>query len=166
MPTIAGRITDIFGAKWVNFMGALGPCVLSILTPIGVRKGGVGVLIAIRTLDGAFHGCVYASLFSLYTKWFPARERANANGSLFFGGSLGSTVMYSLAGWACDTSTGWPMVYYLNSLLYIPWFILWIYYCSNDPAQNRHVSEEELQYIKTHVQQSATKVFILFCFNS
>lgn len=157
-PAIAGFITDKFGAKWVNFMGAIVPCVLSLVTPIGVRKGGVGALIAIRTIDGAFHGCVYASLFSLYTKWFTARERAMANGSTFFGGSVGSTIMYALAGWACQTDIGWPLVYYINATLYIPWMILWIYFCSNDPAENRHISPEELSFLKENVAQPAAKV--------
>ncbi|KAI2811568.1 hypothetical protein BLOT_002746 [Blomia tropicalis] len=154
VPTIAGRITDTFGAKWVNFSGAAVPCVLSLLTPIGVRYGGVGTLIAIRVIDGAFHGCVYASLFSLYTRWFPPNERVNANGSLFFGGSLGSTVMFALAGWACETSVGWPMVYYINAVLYIPWMILWIYYCSNDPASNARITQEELQFIQNNIEHT------------
>lgn len=148
-PTIAGNFTDRVGAKWVNFLGAIVPCILSLLTPIGVRKGGVGVLIAIRTIDGLFHSTVYASLFSLYIRWFSdPGERAIANGATFFGGCLGSTVMYSLAGWACSTEIGWPLVYYINAALYLPWMILWIVVVSNDPAENRFISEEELAVIK------------------
>lgn len=158
MPTIAGAITDRFGAKWVIFAGGVVPCLLSLLTPLGVRKGGVGVLIAIRIIDGGFHGCVYSSLFSLFTKWLPSNERAIANGSLFFGGSLGSSVMYALAGWAADTEIGWPLVYYVNSALYVPWFILWLYYCSNDPTTNGHVSDKELSFIQANLTQTSDKV--------
>jgi len=148
----------MFGAKWVNFAGAIVPCILSLLTPVGVRKGGVGVLIAIRVVDGAFHGCVYASLFSLYTKWLPSRERAIANGSLFFGGSLGSAIMYALAGWAASTRIGWPLIYYINAVLYAPWLLLWAYFCSNNPSENRHVSDKELEYIETALAQTSNKV--------
>lgn len=148
-PTIAGSLTDRLGAKWINFAGAAVPCLLSLLTPTGVRSGGVGVLIAIRIVDGLFHSTVYASLFSLYTRWFedPA-ERAIANGAMFFGGCLGSTVMYSLAGWACQTAIGWPLVYYINAALYLPWMLAWIAVVSDDPASNRLVGDRELAVIR------------------
>ena len=94
VPTIAGRLTDTFGGKWVAFAGALGPAILSAITPVLTRAWGAGVLIAIRTLMGAFHGCVYPAMFSLYCRWFPTSERANANAGLSFGGGLGSTVSF------------------------------------------------------------------------
>lgn len=159
IPTIAGRATDIFGGKWVAFAGALGPCILSAITPLAVRAGGgAGVLIAIRTLMGAFHGCVYPAMFSLYTKWFPVRERANANAGLSFGGGLGSTVMYLLGGWLCGTEVGWPAVFYANTVLYIPWMVLWLWCCTNDPSENRLLSEKEVQYIETHIPKATTAV--------
>ena len=160
-PTVAGAITDHLGAKWINLAGALVPCLLSLLTPVGVRGGGVGVLIAIRTIDGLFHSCVYASLFSLYIRWFsdPA-ERAIANGATFFGGCLGSTVMYSLAGWACGTWVGWPLVYYINAALYLPWIVLWVVVVSDDPAGNRWISEAELESIRGGQKAGSTKVVV------
>jgi len=135
----------------VAFIGALGPCILSLLTPFATRAGGVGALIAIRTLMGGFHGCVYGPLFSLYTKWFPLRERTNANAGLLMGSALGSTVMYALAGWLCETETGWPLVFYANALLYIPWMLLWVYFCTNEPRGNRLLTDKELDYIESHV---------------
>lgn len=162
VPTFAGWATDIFGGKWVTFIGTIVPAILSVITPVATRAGGVGALIAIRTIMGGFHGCVYPALFSLYVKWFPARERANANAGLSFGGGLGSTIMYILAGWLCQTNIGWPMVFYGNTLLYIPWLILWIFLCTNDPADNRHVTETELNYIKSNLPKT-NMVSIIYC---
>lgn len=110
VPTLAGRATDILGGKWVAFAGTLVPALLSALTPVLTRAWGAPALITIRIMMGGMHGFVYPSLFSLYTKYFPVEERANANAGLSFGGGLGSTVMYLLAGWLVQTDIGWPMV--------------------------------------------------------
>lgn len=156
MPTFAGRLTDTIGGKWVAFGGALGPAILSALTPVATRTWGSGALIVIRILMGAFHGCVYPALFSLYTKWFPVSERANANAGLSFGGGLGSTVMYLLAGWLCQTTMGWPLVFYVNTLLYLPWMLLWLYFASNEPQENGRLSAKESQFIRANIPKVAT----------
>jgi len=154
VPSIAGRITDKFGAKWVAFIGALGPCILSVITPMLTYTLRAPALIVIRTLMGGFHGCIFSAMFSLYIKWFPVKERVNANAGLVFGSSLGSAIMYLLAGWLCKTGPGWPLVFYVNTLLYLPWMVLWLYYCTNDPNDNPRISAEELEFIRTNVPQS------------
>lgn len=154
IPPFAGRVTDRFGSKWAVFSGALGPCFLSAVTPLVTRKFDATGLIILRTLMGGFHGCVYAAMFSLYIKWFPVRERVTANAGLVFGSAFGSAIMFLLAGWLCKTSIGWPLVFYVNTVLYLPWLLLWLYYCSNEPTENKRISPEELQFILANVPPS------------
>lgn len=139
------------GAKWVTFAGLLMPCFLTALLPLAIRAVGVGAAIAIQTLNGGFYGCIYPSLFSLYTRWFPADERSTANALIIFGGSLGNAAMYVLGGYLCATEVGWPLVFYVLSALHVPWLAAWLYYASSEPAESRRISEDELLYLKEYV---------------
>lgn len=151
MPTFAGRLTDALGAKWITFSGLLVPCLLTALLPVVIRSVGVGAAIAIQTINGGFHGCLYPSLFSLHTSWFPAKERSTANALIIFGGSLGNAAMYILGGYLCATDIGWPLVFYSLSALHLPWLAAWLWYASSQPADNRRISDEELLYLKQNV---------------
>lgn len=165
VPTLAGRITDSVGAKWIAFSGTLGPCVLSALTPWAVRTLGVGALIAIRILMGGFHGFIYASLFSLYVRWFPPKERATASAALVFGGAMGSTVMNLLAGVLAETSFGWPLVFYVSAAFHVPWLLAWLYFASNTPAEHRLISNQELTFITENIPPISKRVSFLFALN-
>lgn len=151
VPTVAGRFTDSVGAKWIAFSGTLGPCVLSALTPWAVRTLGVGALIAIRTLMGGFHSFIYPSLFSLYVRWFPPKERATASAAMVFGGALGSTIMNLLAGVLAETNFGWPLVFYVAASFHVPWLLAWLYFASNTPAEHRLISNQELTFITQNI---------------
>ena len=161
MPTLAGQITDSIGGKWVIFVGLLFPCLMTAIIPVITRMVGVWALITIQTLIGGFHGTIYPSLYSLYTQWFPESERATANGGIILGGSLGSTLMYIITGYLCNSSIGWPLVFYVFSALHVPWLILWLYYVTNDPSNNRRISDQELLFIKSNVKQKIAKVIII-----
>lgn len=158
VPTLAGRATDALGAKWIAFTGTLGPCLLSAITPIATSKLDVGALIAIRTLMGAFHGFIYPALFSLYVKWFPVKERANANAAMVFGGALGSALMNLLSGYLAETSLGWPLIFYVASSMHIPWLILWVWIASDDPQSNKIISKSELKFITDNVPRTQFSV--------
>lgn len=162
VPTLSGRATDAYGGRWIEFFGVLGPCILAAITPFVVNTFGVTGLIINRTLLGAFHGCVYPAVFSLFVKWFPKEERSYANGALVFGGAMGSTIFYSLAGYLCDTKYGWPMVFYVLALFHVPFLILWYIYATNEPKTNARISEDELHYIQSNVQQKVISVSYLF----
>jgi sugar phosphate permease len=46
---------------------------------------------------GVFHGWVYSSLFSMFTKWFPKEEQTLAIVDTTFGGNLGGVIAMPLA---------------------------------------------------------------------
>ncbi|KAJ6225123.1 hypothetical protein RDWZM_003668 [Blomia tropicalis] len=151
VPLFAGRLTDSIGPKWITFVGLLFPCLLNAIIPFSVRLAGANALIVIQTLIGGFHGCIYPSLFSINLKWFSPNERANANAGIIAGGSFGNSIAYLISGYLSQSSIGWPLVFYVLSLLHVPWLILWLYFITNDPMKNKHVSDKELIFIKENV---------------
>ena len=116
----------------------------------------VGLVIAIRVIMGAFHACVHSALFALYTLWFPKGELASANAALAFGGNLGLTVAFPLAGYLCEYGfgDGWPSVFYVVALAHVPWIIFWVIFVTDSPQKSLRISGKELEYILTNVESS------------
>ncbi len=112
LPKISGRITEIFGSKWLTAVTVFAPAIFTFLTPIAVDYH-VGLVIANRILMGTFYACIYASFFSLFFLWFLSGERAIAVSSLAFGGNLGSAIAFPISGYLCEFGfvSGWPSVF-------------------------------------------------------
>ncbi|CAG2175091.1 unnamed protein product, partial [Oppiella nova] len=152
-PTIAGRITERFGSKWVTAVSLTVPAILLALIPTAARLH-VGALIVVLVIMGLFHGCIFTSLFSLFAHWFTAPERTIAIACLAAGQNVGNLITYPLAGYLCDRgfAGGWPSVFYVISVAHIPWIILWIVCVENTPLISNtkgftKCSDEELKYI-------------------
>ena len=165
-PIIAGRLSERFGAKWITASGVFVPAILASLTPWAADVH-VGLVIAIRVLIGCFNGCVYASLFSLYSNWFPITERASAIGSLATAGNIGLVIVFPVAGYLIKSNFlgGWPSVFYVTTLIHIPWFLLWCYYVTNSPHESNKISQEELEYIQKSCASSSNSKVRLSCFS-
>lgn len=58
-------------------------------------------------------------------------------------------VTLPLAGYLCEHGFGggWPSIFYVLGLIGIVWFIVWMIFSSNEPSNNRFISENEKEYI-------------------
>lgn len=152
---MVGSYTDKLGGKWFALIGVLGPCILTAITPVVARELNLGPLVALQTLMGFFHGFTYPTFFSLYVQWFPSEERPKANSGIQVGVAVGSCFMYILAGYLCETSIGWPLVFYVMSIFHVPWIVLWLYFGANRPEESKRITDSELKYIIQHNQSKA-----------
>ena len=153
VPTIAGSYTDSIGGMWFTFAGVLGPAILCAIIPFVIDQMGAIALIVVQTLIGGFHGLTYPALISLYIQWFPDTERPIANAGVQVGCAFGNALMYFLAGQLCETSIGWPLVFYAVSAFHIPWIFIWLYFGSSKPFESKRISDEELKYITSNNMQ-------------
>ncbi|CAG2118590.1 unnamed protein product, partial [Medioppia subpectinata] len=60
-----GSYADRFGAKWMTGLGVLLPAVFNALIPV-LAEVHYSLVILMRVLIGAFHGVIYACVFSLF----------------------------------------------------------------------------------------------------
>lgn len=157
-PIFAGRLTDSIGGKWIAFCCMFLPFLLSLATPLLIVRLGPVPLVAIQAIIGGCHSCLYPALLSLYVKWFPSEERANANAALLYGSNMGSAFMFLVAGYLCHTPLGWPLVFYVTAALHVPWLFAWWYYASNEPFTNKRILDSELKYITSNVEQRPSMV--------
>lgn len=102
-----------------------------MLIPISANYS--GILIAIQTIIGGLQGVIYPSLFYLYVQWFQASERSKANSGIQIGQSIGSCLIYIVGGYLCNTTIGWPLVFYTVAIFHIPWIILWYFLVTDYP---------------------------------
>ncbi len=100
-PTISGRVTERFGAKWLAALAVIVPGVILSLLPIAASFN-VGLMIALLVVGGLFHGCLFAALFSLYANWFTAGERTVAIAGIAAGSNFGNVITFPVAGYLCE----------------------------------------------------------------
>ncbi|XP_054161313.1 sialin-like isoform X2 [Oppia nitens] len=156
-PTISGRITERFGAKWMTALTIMISGSILALIPTAAHTS-VELLITLLVIQGLFHGCVFASLFSLYANWFTASERSYAISGIAAGSNFGNLVTFPLAGYLSNSqfAGGWPSVFYIVCMAHIPWLILWILCVEDTPLKSSRsrlikCSADELAYIQTNI---------------
>ncbi|PYV87653.1 MAG: hypothetical protein DMG05_17180 [Acidobacteria bacterium] len=147
-----GMLADRFGprrvlgwatASWALFTfftGMIGK--LSLLT-------GVDVLNALMVLRFVF-GICEAPMFPAGTRavanWFPFSERAQANGLVITGISIGSFLMPPLVSWMV-LRLSWQSSFYVAAGFAVLMAIVWSLYVRDMPSQHRAVNEIELHHI-------------------
>jgi ACS family sodium-dependent inorganic phosphate cotransporter-like MFS transporter 5 len=150
-----GSYADKFGAKWMTGVGVLLPALFNALIPV-LADIHYSLVIVMRILIGAFHGVIYACVFSMFSKWFPQSEKILAiSGTIFFG-NFGGVITMPIAGYLCKIEFlgGWPTVFYLTSIIHIVWFGFWYFLVSNSPEEDPNITDYELKYIIKNNPQS------------
>jgi nitrate/nitrite transporter NarK len=134
------------------------PAIFNALIPVAA-KSHVSLIIIIRLIIGGFHGVVYSSLFSMYSKWFPKKEITLAITGTTFGGTFGAVLVSPVTGYLCRSSflDGWPSAFYVTSVIHIIWFALWWRFVHSSPAEDPRISDKELNYISKNIFASNTR---------
>jgi ACS family sodium-dependent inorganic phosphate cotransporter-like MFS transporter 5 len=117
-------VTERFGAKWLTAAAVMCPAVILCLLPTTARIN-VNLMIALLVVQGLFHGCIFAALFSLYANWFTAGERTVAIAGIAACSNFGNVITFPVAGYLCEHgfAGGWPSAFYVVSMAHIPWII-------------------------------------------
>ncbi|MCD0489977.1 MFS transporter [Pedobacter sp. MC2016-14] len=90
-------------------------------------------------------------------EWFPAKERAIAQGIFGAGASLGSVVSAPIIA-LLYIAFGWKMTFVLIALLGLIWIIPWLFINKATPDKHNWLTEEERNYILDKKPETATVV--------
>src|SRR6476660_4476432 len=131
---LGGKLGDLFGRKWTFIGGLIG---FSVASAIGGFADSFGVLVAARTLQGAFGALLAPSALSLLTVTFAGSpDRPKAFG--IFGAIAGGGASLGLIlGGALTQVLSWRLCLYVNLLIAVPTTIVALRLLVNRRAPQR-----------------------------
>lgn len=128
----AGRLSELFGGKWIVAVGIFFSGVLNILVP--TIASSTTLLVASRVLLGMVQGGVYPALFQITTSWMSKNEVSIGFGLVNVGGNLGAVFAASLTGYLSQY-TGWPSSFYVIGSIAITWTMFWVCIVKSHPRK-------------------------------
>lgn len=152
----AGQLAQKFGAKLVVFWGLTICSLLAVLTPLCAQIGGSALVITLRVIQGLCQGTVFPSTHTLVAKWAPFSERGILGTISYSGSQFGTALMLIVSGELASSSMGWPCIFYFSGGAGLIWAVLWFFFASSSPSENRFISEEEKAYIEWRPENAET----------
>ncbi|XP_061389145.1 vesicular glutamate transporter 1-like [Musca vetustissima] len=150
-----GILAKKYGTKLVFGLSNVIGCWLCFLIPAAAHWD-YKALIVLRVLQGLIMGFTWPAMHVLTAKWIPPNERSKFV-TAYMGSSVGIAVFYPLFGYIMHWGS-WVWVYHFCGILGTAWWLGWLYFVYDTPAQHPRISEEELRYIEvalgTTVQRS------------
>ena len=70
------------------------------------------------------------------------------NGFVQSGASIGTFLIFTLAGYIAD-NLGWEAVFYVTGSLTLVWVVFWFYLAYDTPRLHPRIDKEEMEYIET-----------------
>jgi ACS family hexuronate transporter-like MFS transporter len=141
---LGGVLSDRFGGKTV-FVWAM----VFWSTMCGLTAGAFNfwTLLAARALFGIGEGPISTTANKVVNNWFPLRERARSVGVNQAGGPLGGAVSGPVVGFLALTF-GWRVAFVVIALIGLTWALIWHILASDNPRDNKRVSDREIAEIE------------------
>lgn len=146
-----GRLADRFGGKIILGVGVLVWSLFTALTPPAAYIG-FTVLIIVRVLMGMGEAVTFPSIYTLYSRWVPLRERSRAVALANSGIPLG-TVFALVVTPIIVQYLGWEWAFYLFGGVGVLWFLIWHLRVTARPADHSGVSAAELETIEAGTER-------------
>jgi MFS transporter, ACS family, glucarate transporter len=118
----------------------------SAFTMLTGAATGFRSLIATRFLFGAGEAGAFPGMARAFSRWFPARERGQANGVLFFGSRMGGMLSAPLA-LLTIRAIGWRASFVVFGMIGLVWAAAWYTWYRDTPAEHPAVAADELAVI-------------------
>jgi ACS family glucarate transporter-like MFS transporter len=135
---LALTVMGLGSALFVAFTGAVA------FLPAAATVAG---LLVVRGALGAFTAPIYPGSGHAIAQWFPARQRAGANGAVMAAALLGIASCYHAFGTLLDLFN-WPTAFVIMGIITALLALLWAWYARDLPAQHSKVNSAELHWIR------------------
>ncbi|CAA2962122.1 sialin-like [Olea europaea subsp. europaea] len=148
---VGGRISEIYGAKYVLLLAVAGSGIINLATPWMARHS-LSLLFISRVIMGALQSSVYPTMYALINRWLTMSEASIYAPMIKMSLRLGQVLASLVPGLILK----WPNVFYVVGTLGIVWSILWLFIATSDPSSNSWVSKSELAHI---LKKKKRKIF-------
>ncbi|XP_005176881.1 vesicular glutamate transporter 1-like [Musca domestica] len=140
-----GIMAKKYGTKLVFGLANVLGCWLCFLIPATARWD-FRALIVLRVLQGLIMGFTWPAMHVMTGKWIPPNERSKFV-TAYLGSSVGIAFFYPLFGYIMHWSS-WVWVYHFCGIFGTVWWLGWLYFVYDSPAQHPRISDSELRYIE------------------
>ncbi|XP_020712094.2 sialin isoform X1 [Athalia rosae] len=147
-----GWLAAKIGGKRVFGLGIATTALFTLITPPLVRIN-VYILIALRVIEGIFEGVTYPCVHAIWANWAPPLERSKLATLAFSGSFFGTVVAMPICGIMADR-LGWASIFYTFGAIGLLWYAIWSYVVTDKPEDDPHISEAELRYIKSSLEET------------
>src|SRR5438128_1400090 len=152
--TPGGWLADRRGARLALTVMGFGSALFVVLTgAVGLAAlpdtpTMVAALLVVRAALGVFTAPIYPGSGHAIARWFPARQRAAANGAVMGAALLGIAACYHVFGTLCDLFN-WPTAFLLVGAVTALLALLWAWYARDLPEQHPKVNPAEARCIRS-----------------
>ncbi|CAD5221041.1 unnamed protein product [Bursaphelenchus okinawaensis] len=136
-----------YGAKWPFFTAGILSALATAFMPQAAEYH-IYVLLALRFVQGIAYAADFAAVGVLCSKWASLKQNGLFISVLTFYSPLSSFFTNSFGGMICDSSFGWPMVFYSHAIAGLVVFTLWVVFYKDRPQRSPRVSDIELEKIQ------------------
>lgn len=147
LQVVAGRLAEIYGAKWVLLIGCIGTGLTNITIPFLARFSFI-LLLLNRVLMGIAQAGMEPGLMCLLAKWLTPEEAGLYISMSLFAMCIGFFLGSLFSSFILSIGYGWPLAYYVSGSFNLIIAIIWLIYANSKPEESKIISKEELFYIK------------------
>jgi sugar phosphate permease len=140
----AGWLSDKWGG--VKFL-AIGVFLWTIFTMLTPLAWSFASMLLIRFLLGVGEAVNFPSHTSIVSRWSPMHVRGRWQGLNMSGMAIGVMIAAPITTWLTQ-SYSWHASFYFFGALGLIWAIVWIWIATDDPKDNRFITESELADMK------------------
>ncbi|XP_035901461.1 sialin [Anopheles stephensi] len=130
----------VFGAS--NVIG----CWMCVLMPIA-SYWDYRVLVVLRVLQGLICGLAWPAMHHMAGQWIPPNERSKFV-TAYLGSSVGVALNFPLFGYIISW-TSWEYVFHFCGIFGTVWYVAWLYFVYDSPAEHPRIHPNERKYIES-----------------
>lgn len=150
--TLTGKLMDSVGTRIGFVVSIVGWSVSIALHAVAKTLGSFNIF---RFFLGMSEAGNWPGAAKSNAEWFPAKERAIAQGIFGAGASLGSVVAAPFIAYLY-VAFGWQMTFVGIGVLGLLWIIPWLIINKNTPDKHPWITKEEQEYILHSANNKAT----------
>ncbi|WKY15888.1 hypothetical protein Q1695_000959 [Nippostrongylus brasiliensis] len=136
-----------YGARTVFFIAGMISTFATAVMPFTAAYSWSAFLAA-RFLQGVSFGADFAAIGLIVVNWASLKQHGLFISLLSSFSQISVMFTMPVAGELCESSLGWPSVYYLHAALSGVLFTAWYYYYRNNPSDHPKMTSIELEKIR------------------
>uniref|UniRef100_F1L849 Transporter n=1 Tax=Ascaris suum TaxID=6253 RepID=F1L849_ASCSU len=150
---------ETFGARYVFFTAGMMSTIATAVIPYLAQTSFNGFIVA-RFVQGLSFGADFAAIGLVTVRWASLKQHGLFVALLTSFSQISVIITMPLSGELCESSLGWPSVYYIHAFMSGFFFVMWFICYRDDPSLHPTVTDTELEKIRRGKSEAEKKLNI------